>query len=207
VSKREARLARQAALEAKKGRNQRIRLGAIGGVAVVVVVGIVWFAASRSQPPPASSVPLADVVVTEIDVPNEGAGHIPVGQRASYTHFPPSSGPHWSQAALAPVTWGFYTQPVEPEQWVHNLEHGGVVVLYNCAEDCPETVEGLQRFAAQVPNSRFGTQKIVVSPNAEIETKIVALAWTREMDLSDFDEARLVEFYKRWVDTGPEQVP
>jgi hypothetical protein len=58
-----------------------------------------------------------------------------------------------------------------------------------------------------VPQSRFGTQKVVISPDPQIPTKVVALAWTRELDLSEFDRARLLEFYKRWVDAGPELAP
>jgi hypothetical protein len=100
-----------------------------------------------------------------------------------------------------------YNQPVQPESYVHNLEHGGIVILYNCPEGCPETVAALERLAAQVPASRLGTQKVVVSPDSLIETKIVALAWTRQLNLSDFDHARLLEFYKRWVDSGPELAP
>ena len=65
----------------------------------------------------------------------------------------------------------------------------------------------LVRFVGQVPPSRFGTQKVVITPDSQITTKIVALAWTRQLNLSDFDNARLLEFYKRWVDAGPELTP
>jgi hypothetical protein len=194
-------------LDAERERQRRIRMGAIAGVAVVVVGGLIWLAVAafgRQTPVAASS---GNVTATEVSVEYDGAAHIPVGQQATYPHYPPSSGPHWSQAPLAPVNGGFYAQPLEPEQWIHNLEHGYVVVLYNCPEACPDTEEALRRFAQRVPNSTFGNQKIVVAPDPLIEDPIVALAWTRELTLSGFDEERLTDFYKRWVDTGPEQVP
>ncbi len=207
MSKREVKAARQAALRAKQARERIIRIGAIAGVAVLAVAGIIWFAASRRQAAVIAAATSADVTATEVEVPNEGTLHIPAGQKGTYSHYPPSSGPHWSQAGLAPVQAGVYTQPVAPEQWIHNLEHGYIVVLYNCPEDCPDVVDALRRFFNNVPNSHFGNQKVVISPNAEIQSPIVALAWTRELDLSGFDEGRLLEFYKKWVDTGPEQVP
>jgi hypothetical protein len=177
-------------------------------VAVVVVGGLVWLLVSRLGTTTTAAADFAgDVTATEVSVEYAGAEHIAVGSPGTYAHDPPSSGQHWSQGGLAPTTAGFYSEPVRPEQWLHNLEHGYVVVLYNCAEGCPETEAALRDLANSVPNSRFGNQKIVIAPDPLIGSPIVALAWTRQLDLSGYDEARLLEFYKRWVDTGPEQVP
>jgi hypothetical protein len=208
VSKREARLARQAALEAQKERQRMIRIGAIAATGVLAVAAIVWLAMSLSaRTPGEAQATNAEISAQEVNVPSEGAAHIPVGQKGTYQHYPPSSGPHWNERAVAPIAWGVYSEPVPAEAFVHNLEHGGIVILYNCPEGCPDTVESLETFAAQVPQSRFGTQKVVISPDPQIPTKVVALAWTRELDLTDFDQARLLEFYKRWVDAGPELAP
>ena len=65
----------------------------------------------------------------EIMIPNEGAEHVPVGQQVTYQSNPPASGPHWSQTGIAPVPAGFSETAIEEEQWLHNLEHGYVVLL------------------------------------------------------------------------------
>ena len=61
-------------------------------------------------------------------VPDEGATHIPFGTVWDYQHNPPASGPHWP----SPAAWGVHSEVLPREWWVHNLEHGGIVLLYNC---------------------------------------------------------------------------
>ena len=206
MSTKGSRLTRQAAIRAERERQRRLRIVAIAGVAVVVAAGIIGFLVVRERQSPAEPGIASNVTATDMRVPDEGRNHVPNGEPVQYNHYPPSSGAHWS-APAAPVPWGVYSEPVPPEVWVHNLEHGGIVVLYNCPDGCPDTVAALKKLAAQVPNSQFANQKIVVAPDAKITSKIIALAWARELDLSDFDRARLLEFYKRWVDAGPEAVP
>jgi hypothetical protein len=56
-----------------------------------------------------------------------------------YDDPPPTSGPHnpcWA-------SWGVHDTQTPPERWVHNLEHGGVVCLYNCPSGCPDDVAKL----------------------------------------------------------------
>ncbi|MBI3362987.1 MAG: DUF3105 domain-containing protein [Chloroflexi bacterium] len=206
MSKKETRIARQAALRAKEERDRRLRLAAIGGAALIVVGGIVWFIVAQNRAPSAAPQPAANVSATEMKVPDEGRGHVDSGVAVNYQHYPPSSGAHWGSPA-APVEWGFHAEAVPPEAWVHNLEHGGIVALYHCPTDCPDTVAALRQLAGEVPASKYGSAKIVVTSDGKITSKVIALAWDRELDLSDFDRARLMEFYKRWVDQGPEDVP
>jgi hypothetical protein len=57
--------------------------------------------------------------------------HIPYCTPISYLSNPPASGPHWPW----PANWGMHAGIVPHEWWVHNLEHGGIVLLYNCPYD------------------------------------------------------------------------
>jgi hypothetical protein len=43
-----------------------------------------------------------------------------------YADNPPASGTHYP----VPLDWGIYTTPQPDEKWVHNLEHGHIVILY-----------------------------------------------------------------------------
>jgi len=67
-------------------------------------------------------------------VPNEGWTHVPEGSAITYRSNPPASGPHY------PVWLRYqeYPQPMARGYWVHNLEHGAIVVLYR--PDAPADV-------------------------------------------------------------------
>ncbi len=145
----------------------------------------------------------------EIVIPNEGAAHVSVGQQVSYQTNPPASGPHWSQGGMAPAAAGFYETAVEEEQWVHNLEHGYVVLLYDCRGTCPSTLlNDLQDFFDSAPPSDvFGTTKMVVAAYDGLPFLLTAVAWDRQLHLETLDEATLLDFYDRHVDQGPELSP
>ncbi|MBI1847380.1 MAG: DUF3105 domain-containing protein [Candidatus Rokubacteria bacterium] len=134
---------------------------------------------------------------------DEGQTHIPEGTRATYKHFPPTSGPHWPTWAA----YGLHPEPLPPELWVHNLEHGGIVILYHCAQPCPELVRSLAEAYETFPRGKYGTVKLVVSPNARRRRPIAVLAWTWIDEMPAFDRARLLRFYQAHVDQGPEDVP
>lgn len=61
------------------------------------------------------------------EVPNEFRVHIPEEQEPIYNHNPPVSGEHYPIWAR----WQIHTDPLARGYYVHNLEHGGVVFLYN----------------------------------------------------------------------------
>jgi hypothetical protein len=141
--------------------------------------------------------------ISEVAVPIEGFDHIPQGETAVYDHYPPSSGQHWGVTA----EWGIYANPVPPEVWVHNLEHSGIVLLYNCPDGCPDLVEDLTNWSRNAPDSKWGYPKILMFPDDRIESQIVALAWGWQLDMDRFDGGMLNVFYTRHIDNGPEDVP
>lgn len=142
-------------------------------------------------------------------IPNEGHAHVPVGQQVEYVANPPASGAHWSSSGTAPVPAGFYETTLEEEQWVHNLEHGYVVILYDCRGPCSKAVidqlDGF--FAAAPPSQHFGNVKLVISPYDGLPFAFVAIAWDHQLHLESFDADALLDFYETYVDQGPELVP
>ncbi len=76
--------------------------------------------------------------------------HVAEGTQITYMHNPPTSGCHYSLsgAAPAPLKPGIYapgnSTKLTPEYWVHNLEHGYVVVSYNCPAGCLSDLQTLQ---------------------------------------------------------------
>jgi hypothetical protein len=149
--------------------------------------------------------PTPTLFAEELEIPIEGFQHAPDGAEITYEHYPPSSGTHYRFAAA----WGVYDEPVSEGMFVHNLEHGGIVILYNCPADCSELEQQLRDFYANAPpEDQFNQVKILITPyERELPTPIVALAWGHQLNLNRFDEARLLEWYLRFVNQGPELVP
>jgi Protein of unknown function (DUF3105) len=69
-----------------------------------------------------------------------------------WTTFPPGSGEHWR----TPAIWGFYRTAINPRQVVHNEEHGGVILWWG-PKTPAATVNKLETFYDQEPDSMFGT--------------------------------------------------
>ncbi len=190
-----------------------IVLGTLG----VVVLLIAWYVLATSRP---------GALPGETVVPNEGQAHVrlrnadgsPSGARLTFEHYPPASGTHYGDI-VAP--WGVYTnaQPIDPALpagaeydvegiYVHNLEHGGVVFLYACAEACPELEQQFRDLYDKAgPPSGCPDPKIVATSYArDLPAPIVALAWDHQLNVAAFDEALLLRWYQRFMNQGPEQV-
>src|SRR5262249_53701128 len=87
--------------------------------------------------------------------------------KVKWSTFPPSGGGHYQLWAV----WGFYQQPVPPDQVVHNEEHGGVVIWWG--PDVPRSeIDKLASFYQSSPDGVFGT------PIAGLGNKIALTAWT-----------------------------
>lgn len=104
-----------------------------------------------------------------------------------YDSQPPTSGPRLRTLA----DWGVQALPVPPELQVHNLEHGGVMVQYNCADGCPGLAAALARLTAPY-------ERVIVAPYPLMEARIALTAWGRILTLDDVDEARITAFLDAW---------
>jgi len=110
-----------------------------------------------------------------------GAGtHVPVGTDLSWPSNPPSSGAHY------PVWAAFqeFTSPVPRGYYVHDLEHGAVVFLYNCAlwgGDCTRLTDALRQASASLPDdpkcSGGVRVRTVISPDPLLTDPIAAASW------------------------------
>ena len=143
-------------------------------------------------------------------VPDEGRQHVQAGTQVTYQHQPPTSGSHYSQAGIAPVAWQTIGT-LQPEVWVHNLEHGGVVVLYNCPSGCDDLQKQLTTYVNSIvpAEPQYGEYKIIMSPYSDgMGThKVALLAWDRIEFLDGYDQANITTFYESHVDKGPERIP
>jgi hypothetical protein len=130
----------------------------------------------------------------------------------NWNTFPPAAGAHYQ----IPVTWNFYRQAVAPQQVVHNEEHGGVVLWWG--PDTPAaTIDELERFYQDDPNSMVGT------PIEGLGKKVAITGWSidnpRNYFTNDnlgighvavcptFDEDAFAQFRDAYRGKGPEGIP
>ncbi|MES2209357.1 MAG: DUF3105 domain-containing protein [Chloroflexota bacterium] len=132
-----------------------------------------------------------------------GRNHIAQGAPLAQRNQPPSSGPHYASRA----SYGLSVVPIPPGNWIHALEHGGIVVLYQCADQgaCESIGRELEGSVYRnATNGRFGEPKLVVTPYQDMPAPITAVAWGRTLELQSVDSAAILAFYDRYVDRGPE---
>ncbi len=129
---------------------------------------------------------------------NQGQTHINPGDgHPEYNSVPASSGWHYSSqqgislgtgsSLPAPAPWGIYNEEIPDEILVHNLEHGGIRIHYNCPEGCSELVSQL------VDSARLG-RKVVLSPYTQMESRIALAAWNYTDTFEEYDANRIREF-------------
>lgn len=194
----------------------------LAGLLAAAVVGVMGLAllggsgASRNtcaellQPQQGASA--ANPIVT----PNLGNLHVATGSEIDYPICPPASGPHYNERGVAPRAPGFYTADagVGPGSWVHNLEHGFVVVLYRCVDGtCPSNDElnEIRSFVLNGPSTPSAVacgyqSKVLAARFDDMATPFALIAWDRVLLLDEFDTAVAQDFAQRWIETtGPEK--
>lgn len=134
----------------------------------------------------------------------QSKNHIARGQQHDpYNSNPPSSGPHYADAG-APAPWGVYTEEVPDEVFLHNEEHGGVIITYR--PDLPaDQLKKLQAlFAPPYSDKTFSPTKAIVTPRSKNTKPIQLVAWTYTLDLEQYDEATIKQFYLQRIGKAPE---
>ena len=124
-------------------------------------------------------------------IASQGETHIGFeDEHPSYRSVPATSGWHYGQP-LAPVRWGTHDTVVIDEYRLHNLEHGGIGIHYDCPEGCPEMVAELTKL---VERGVDGGLKLLLSPYPDMGSKLVLTAWTFIQELDEYDEGLVKDF-------------
>jgi hypothetical protein len=145
-------------------------------------------------------------------VADEGtASHIDPSTTWPYKFYPPTSGPHYSVAGSAPAPWKTIGSLVDG-QFVHNLEHGGIAILYNCPSgaDCTTLTNQLTNYINNLApvEPTYGEVKLVMTPYTRgMQKKVALVAWHYVEFLDAYNQNAITQFYENHVDQGPEQIP
>lgn len=164
-------------------------------VAVLALVGggIWWVSGTQANKPGES-------------IDSMGRLHVPNNTPApKYNSNPPTSGPHSS-----PANWGASNSEIPEINQVHNLEHGGIVIQYNCdrlpagqnCSDVQSALRAVMRKARDIHGRRF-----VLAPYSKMPHAIAVTAWTRLQTFEAPDEAAILAFADAHYNNAPEDVP
>ena len=207
---------RRAPIDPGSESKQRLILYVFAGsgvVALLVVVGMMVFGGGGDSTKVVDTMKTAGCTLESFKA-LAGAHSVatPDGTSKAWNTFPPTSGPHNGVAAV----YGFYDEPLNQAQAVHNLEHGATVIQYGSS--VPEAeVAKLREFYNESPNG------VLVAKLPALKNKIVLQAWTTPdpkpgQTSSDpgrsylakctrFDEAAFKAFRDAYRGKGPERFP
>jgi hypothetical protein len=152
--------------------------------------------------------PDASCLVT-IDTPDLlPASHVPEGTSITWSSNPPSSGAHY------PIWAQFqeYDHPVDLGYIVHDMEHGAVVLFYNCAEGaaCDAIVAGLRMVRDALPTDPTCDPSIrvraVIVPDPLLDVPVAAATWGWTYKAACFDFPTLRDFALAHYGQGTEDL-
>ena len=88
---------------------------------------------------------------------------------------PPTAGPH----CATPLSCQNYDTEQAPCFWIHNLEHGHAVFLYDCPDGCPEEVAKLEQARTEAAIGSNGVRRALVTPASGLPHRVAAILWRR----------------------------
>jgi hypothetical protein len=134
-----------------------------------------------------------------------GRTHVVAGTKVKYTFCPPASGFHYAGVGIGPIAPKLYgpNDTTIPQNWIHNLEHGGLVVLYRCGsgDKCDDAQQAaFQTFVSTFPNSPIcnipkGQISPVVTRFDDMQFPYAALVWDYVLPLDSFDANQILAFF------------
>jgi hypothetical protein len=193
---------------------QRVRTPLLAIVAVVALVAV-GFYVFQSAAAPAYACTTIDTVraaqpgqLGQVQ-PDQGNGHVQTGDKVTYAVCPPASGKHVNRVGFGPLQPRVYGPEDDstPNGWVHNLEHGALVLLYSCDRGaCDDAgLAALDAFDAGFPASALcglpaGTVGPVVARFEQMPTRYAALVWDRVLYLDTLDSPQIYDFFLRYAE-------
>ncbi len=197
----------------------------VAAIAVIVVAGVAIFASSTQPAYACSNIWTPDPTASPLagsspqpgyPQPDMGQGHVANGTQITYTYCPPASGKHFNGTQTGPISSRVYgpDDNVIPQGWIHNLEHGALVVLYR--GDGPGATDAGQAamkafFASYPPSPVCGFQPgtsigPVFARFDDMTTPFTALVWGRVLPLETLDTEAILQFDQTYGErTNPEQ--
>ncbi len=147
--------------------------------------------------------PATECAVTVADAPAPGYNHVDTCSDVVYETNPPTGGPHYAiwadyRTYDMPVPWGYL---------VHDLEHGGVVLTYNCPSGCPDVLSAYQSIITAHgadPACPDGGARFIVVPDPTLDVPVAAVSWEHLYKATCLDMPSLQTFVESHYAHGRE---
>ena len=193
---------------------QRLRTPALV-VIVIAAIGLIAVFAVTTATTPAYACTTIDSPQPPVEgelgqvQPDQGNQHIAVGDKVTYPICPPASGKHINNPPRGPIPARFYgpEDQTVPNGWIHNLEHGGLVLLYSCDKGACDTAtqDQLRALVTGFPVSAVcqtapGIVGPVVARFEQMPTRFAALVWDRVLYMDTLDTQQVYDFYTRYAE-------
>ena len=139
--------------------------------------------------------------------PYSGGSHVEECSLLEHQSNPPTDGNHYPRWAHFTT----YTEPVPRGFWIHAMEHGAMVLSYNCPEGCPEQVAAMQAWVDALPvdpkcDGAFIRTRTLITPDPTLDVPVAASAWGLMMKGQCFDEVEAQKFYDNRLGKAPEDI-
>lgn len=126
-----------------------------------------------------------------------------VGQPINYAFCPPTSGEHYAAQNRGPIAHNFYPANEEqvPGGWIHNLEHGTVVLLYRgTPSDADQAL--MRRWFDEAPaGPQSGcAKKVLVGRLDQMDKPFALVAWGRVLLMDQFHLDTALTFAEQWLE-------
>ena len=190
VTRRRRQTPTQARAARRERRNRRTRLKrilalvAVGGVSGLFLIALFIpqsFGGGERDQPDGPGVRQED----------QGREHIPEGgSHAPYNTNPPTSGWHYDRWA----SWGIKSEPLPSELFIHNMEHGGVILHYNCPDGCQDEIEKMSDIVRR-------TDETILMPNPNMESRFALTAWNWLLTMEEYDDALAKDFVRNHLNS------
>ena len=176
---------------------RRLRLAGLTVLGAGVVAALAVFVIALGRGPEVDA-------PERIRIENEGRRHVAEADGATHQADPPASGDHYSVWSR----YGVFEEPVDPGFWVHNLEHGAIVLLYRCTDDCAQVRADIGKVYASLPDGAFGEVKLLATTyEGDFGSRFMLIAWNWQEPFDEFDAERIERFYRELLGRGPERAP
>ncbi|HJS29498.1 MAG TPA: DUF3105 domain-containing protein [Anaerolineales bacterium] len=187
----------RAAVKSNRSKRRLPLTGIILGILAVAGLSLLVYAVWDSQRPVPSLGEAFPIASRE---------HISTGQKATdFNSDPPTSGQHYD----LPASPGYYDVAPLDEQLVHNLEHGYVIIYYDCEVrsdvNCDDLVAELQsEMRGEAISSFTRTPKLIVAPRPGMGNLITYTSWGHLHRADEFDPDTMREYIILYLDKAPE---
>lgn len=133
------------------------------------------------------------------EIPTDEPLHESEGTEIEYSTNPPTSGHHYPDWADP----GLYDEVVPDGYLVHNLEHGYVIIWYDCDTLTDAECETLMDDIQSVIDFYDG-YKVIGMPRSGMATTLALTSWGRLARLDAFNFDLIVEFIALYQEQAPE---